>query len=392
MASAVGTQTSDTGASAAASSMQMAQKDAVSLTDLYSQVMNDVKQLQSAGQSGSAPNTAIAHDVNNAVRAGQQMQYDYFTSLNQMNAPAHEFVNAATDQLQMMQLGAESGRIDLSGMQKLAQNVTEALSPLVPQAAPAAPAASTAASSDATTVAAGTASLDAASPAMAKVTSDLASEASATTTADKAGFNAAAIKDLLTAVGSPAPSAAPAPMAATPAVATPAVATPPPAAAPAPSPAMSQQLGTDVLQALGQLSDVANQSGAPASTQDAIARLIGLIQTMFRSAAAPGTSTPTASAPVATAAKPATAQAAAPAPMQAMSCQPAVQPAAAATTQPAADTSGLVAVLQQLQGILDQLKPYLANSPKGNAAMDSVAKVVGEIAKALQGGVKTAVA
>ncbi len=381
MASAVGTQTSDTGASAAASSMQMAQKDAVSLTDLYSQVMNDVKQLQSSGQSGYAPNTAIAHDVNNAVRAGQQMQYDYFTSLNQMNAPAHEFVNAATDQLQMMQLGAESGRIDLSGMQKLAQNVTEALSPLVPQAAPAAPAASTAASSDATTVAAGTASLDAASPAMAKVTSDLASEASATTTADKAGFNAAAIKDLLTAVGSPAASAAPAPMAATPEVATPAA-----------GPAMSQQLGTDVLQALGQLSDVANQSGAPASTQDAIARLIGLIQTMFRSAAAPGTSTPTASAPVATAAKPATAQAAAPAPMQAMSCQPAVQPAAAATTQPAADTSGLVAILQQLQGILDQLKPYLANSPKGNAAMDSVAKVVGEIAKALQGGVKTAVA
>jgi len=360
MASAVGTQTSDTGASAAASSMQMAQKDAVSLTDLYSQVMNDVKQLQSSGQSGYAPNTAIAHDVNNAVRAGQQMQYDYFTSLNQMNAPAHEFVNAATDQLQMMQLGAESGRIDLSGMQKLAQNVTEALSPLVPQAAPAAPAASTA---------------------MAKVTSDLASEASATTTADKAGFNAAAIKDLLTAVGSPAASAAPAPMAATPEVATPAA-----------GPAMSQQLGTDVLQALGQLSDVANQSGAPASTQDAIARLIGLIQTMFRSAAAPGTSTPTASAPVATAAKPATAQAAAPAPMQAMSCQPAVQPAAAATTQPAADTSGLVAILQQLQGILDQLKPYLANSPKGNAAMDSVAKVVGEIAKALQGGVKTAVA
>ena len=374
MASAVGTQTLDTGAAASVSGMEMAQKDAVSLTDLYTQVMNDAKQLQSSGQSGYAPNTAIAHDVNNAVRAGQQMQYDYFTPLNQMNASAHQFVNAATDQLQMMQLGAESGRLDLSGMRTLAQNVTEALSPLVPQAAPAAPAAAAASLPGASAGAAP--SLNAATPAMAKVTSDLASEASATTTADKASFNSAAIKDLLAAVGSPA---SPAPADAAPLAATPVTAS---SAAPAQSPAMSQQLGTDLLQSLGQLTDVANQSGAPASTQDAIAKLIGLIQNMFRGA----------SSPVGAPAKPAAAQAAAPAPAQHAPCQPAAAPQAAAPQPASPDTNGLVAILQQLQGILDQLKPYLANSPKGNAAMDSVAKVVGEIAKALQGSAKTAVA
>ncbi len=369
MANVVGNQTADTGAAAPASSMQMAQKDAVSLTDLYTQVMNDAKQLQSSGQSGYAPNTAIAHDVNNAVRAGQQMQYDYFTPLNQMNASAHQFVNAATDQLQMMQLGAESGRLDLSGMQTLAQNVTEAL---VPQAPPAAPVGSAASLPGAPAGAAAAPSLDAAPPAMTKVTGDLALEASATTTADKASFNSAAIKDLLAAVGSPAAPADAAPSAAAP-VATAPAATPQ-------GPAMSQQFGTDLLQSLGQLTDVANQSGAPASTQDAIAKLVGLIQNMFRGA----------SSPVGTPAKPAAASA----PAQHAPSQPAApQPPQSAALQPAsADANGLVAILQQLQGILDQLKPYLANSPKGNAAMDGVAKVVGEIAKALQSGVKTAAA
>ena len=360
---AVGSSPPDTAAAPLSSDMKMAQKDVSTLNDLYSQVMNDAKQMQSSGQNSYAPNTTIARDVNNAVRAGQQMQYDYFTPLNQMNAPAHQFVNAATDQLQMMQLGAESGRIDAGGMQTLAQNVTMALSALMPKA-PAAPSASTAASAGTASPAATAASTDASSPAMTQVSRDLASEASATSTGDKASFVGSAISNLIQALGG-TPSAS----SAAPATAAPAVS---PALAPAAAPAsdgnaapISKQLGTDVLSSLNQLSDLGNQSGAPGTLQDAIAKLVGMIQNMFRGSPA----APSAPAPQ-SAATPAAAQSSA------------IQPATSQAGQ--GQNVALISLLQQLEGILGQVKPHLANTPKGNAAMDGLAKVIGEIAQSIQ--------
>ncbi len=361
---AVGSSPPDTAAAPLSSDMKMAQKDVSTLNDLYSQVMNDAKQMQSSGQNSYAPNTTIARDVNNAVRAGQQMQYDYFTPLNQMNAPAHQFVNAATDQLQMMQLGAESGRIDAGGMQTLAQNVTMALSALMPKA-PAAPSAGTAASAGTASPAATAASTDASSPAMTQVSRDLASEASATSTGDKASFVGSAISNLIQALGG-TPSAS----SAAPATAAPAVS---PALAPAAAPAsdgnaapISKQLGTDVLNSLNQLSDLGNQSGAPGTLQDAIAKLVGMIQNMFRGSPA----APSAPAPQ-SAATPAAAQSSA------------IQPATSQAGQ--GQNVALISLLQQLEGILGQVKPHLANTPKGNAAMDGLAKVIGEIAQSIQG-------
>ncbi len=361
---AVGSSPPDTAAAPLSSDMKMAQKDVSTLNDLYSQVMNDAKQMQSSGQNSYAPNTTIARDVNNAVRAGQQMQYDYFTPLNQMNAPAHQFVNAATDQLQMMQLGAESGRIDAGGMQTLAQNVTMALSALMPKA-PAAPSAGTAASAGTASPAATAASTDASSPAMTQVSRDLASEASATSTGDKASFVGSAISNLIQALGG-TPSAS----SAAPATAAPAVS---PALAPAAAPAsdgnaapISKQLGTDVLNSLNQLSDLGNQSGAPGTLQDAIAKLVGMIQNMFRGSPA----APSAPAPQ-SAATPAAAQSSA------------IQPATSQAGQ--GQNVALISLLQQLEGILGQVKPHLANTPKGNAAMDGLAKVIGVIAQSIQG-------
>lgn len=365
---AVGSSPPDTAAAPLSSDMKMAQKDVSTLNDLYSQVMNDAKQMQSSGQNSYAPNTTIARDVNNAVRAGQQMQYDYFTPLNQMNAPAHQFVNAATDQLQMMQLGAESGRIDAGGMQTLAQNVTMALSALMPKA-PAALSASTAASAGTASPAATAVSTDASSPAMTQVSRDLASEASATSTDDKASFVGSAISNLIQALGgTPSVSSA--------ATAAPAVS---PALAPAAAPAsdgnaapISKQLGTDVLNSLNQLSDLGNQSGAPGTLQDAIAKLVGMIQNMFRgSPAAPSAPAPQSAA---------TPAAATPAPSPAQSS--AIQPATSQAGQ--GQNVALISLLQQLEGILGQVKPHLANTPKGNAAMDGLAKVIGEIAQSIQ--------
>lgn len=369
---AVSSSPPDAAAAPLSSDMKMAQKDVSTLNDLYSQVMNDAKQMQSSGQNNYAPNTTIARDVNNAVRAGQQMQYDYFTPLNQMNAPAHQFVNAATDQLQMMQLGAESGRIDASGMQTLAQNVTMALSALMPKApVPAAPSAGTAASAETASPAARAASTDASSPAMTQVSRDLASEASATSTSDKASSVGSAIGNLIQALGgTPSVSSAAA------ATAAPAVS---PTLAPAAAPAsdgnaapISKQLGTDVLNSLNQLSDLGNQSGAPGTLQDAIAKLVGMIQNMFRgSPAAPSAPAPQSAA---------TPAAATPAPSPAQSS--AIQPATSQAGQ--GQNVALISLLQQLEGILGQVKPHLANTPKGNAAMDGLAKVIGEIAQSIQ--------
>lgn len=367
---AVGSSSPDTAAAPLSSDMKMAQKDVSTLNDLYSQVMNDAKQMQSSGQNSYAPNTTIARDVNNAVRAGQQMQYDYFTPLNQMNAPAHQFVNAATDQLQMMQLGAESGRIDAGGMQTLAQNVTMALSALMPKA-PAAPSASTAASAGTASPAATAVSTDSSSPAMTQVSRDLASEASATSTDGKASFVGSAISNLIQALGgTPSVSSAAA------ATAAPAVS---PALAPAAAPAsdgnaapISKQLGTDVLNSLNQLSDLGNQSGAPGTLQDAIAKLVGMIQNMFRgSPAAPSAPAPQSAA---------TPAAATPAPSPAQSS--AIQRVTSQAGQ--GQNVALISLLQQLEGILGQVKPHLANTPKGNAAMDGLAKVIGEIAQSIQ--------